>query len=93
MTDGPRVPYWYLLTDEDGVSHQSRRELSAWEFKNVGNAAPQWNDQQERGEDWDGQPDATGRKGHRAGAIGDQPARLMLVRLHVPPVRRPCHLR
>ena len=33
-----------------------------------------------------------GRKGHRSGTIGDTPAMLMTVRLHVPPVRRPCHL-
>ncbi len=33
-----------------------------------------------------------GRKGHRSGTIGDQPAVLMTVQLHVPPVRRPCHI-
>ncbi len=34
-----------------------------------------------------------GRKGHRSGTIGDQPAVLMTVRLHVPPIRKPCHIR
>jgi len=33
-----------------------------------------------------------GRQGHRSGTIGDQPAVLMTVQLHVPPVRRPCHM-
>jgi hypothetical protein len=33
-----------------------------------------------------------GRKGHRSGTIGDQPAVLMTVQVHVPPVRRPCHM-
>jgi hypothetical protein len=32
-----------------------------------------------------------GRKGHRSGTIGDEPAVLMTVRLHVLPVRKPCH--
>jgi hypothetical protein len=35
--------------------------------------------------------DGQGRKGHRAGTIGDTPAVLMTVQRHVPPVRRPCH--
>jgi len=35
--------------------------------------------------------DAAGRQGHRSGTIGDEPARLMTIRLSVPPVRRPCH--
>ena len=34
-----------------------------------------------------------GKKGHRSGTVGDQPAVLMCVQLHVPPVRTPCHLR
>ena len=33
-----------------------------------------------------------GKKGHRSGTIGDQPAVLMTVQLHVPPLRRPCHM-
>ena len=43
------------------------------------------------GEDQNCMKDAQGRKGHRSGTIGDQPAVLMTVRLHVPPVRQPCH--
>ena len=37
--------------------------------------------------------EVNGKKGHRSGTIGDQPAVLMTVQLHVPPVRRPCHIR
>jgi len=33
-----------------------------------------------------------GRKGHRSGTIGTEPARLMTVQLHVPPVGAACHL-
>ena len=36
---------------------------------------------------------ADGRRGHRSGTIGDEPAVLMTVQLHAPPVLRPCHLR
>ncbi len=142
----PRIPYWHLWTDADGVSHQVRCELEDFELKGVGGAAPQWNDQQPRGEattvftvqpvgwigEWHENPapqwivplsgrwwveamdgtrvelgpgelslgedqgceaDADGRRGHRSGVIGDQPAVLMTVQLHVPPVRRPCHMR
>jgi hypothetical protein len=144
MSETPRIPYWHLWTDEGGVSHQARCELTEWELKGVGGAAPQWNDKQGRGEatvvftvqpvgwvgTWHENPapqwivplsgrwwveamDGTrvemgpgefslgedqgcieqgGRKGHRSGTIGDEPAVLMTVQLHVPPVRRPCHL-
>jgi hypothetical protein len=34
-----------------------------------------------------------GRRGHRSGTIGDQPAVLMTVQLHVPPVAAACHVR
>ncbi len=140
----PRVPYWHLWTDEHGVSHQNQCALTAWEAQSVGNAAPQWNDQQDRVEstvvftvqpvgwvgDWHENPapqwivpisgrwfvesmdgtriefgpgelslgedqncnkDEHGRKGHRSGTVGDQPAVLMTVQLHRPPVQRPCH--
>ena len=42
------------------------------------------------GEDQGCTPDAQGRRGHRAGTVGDQPAVLMTVQLHVAPVRRAC---
>ena len=44
------------------------------------------------GEDQGCTADAQGRKGHKSGTIGDQPAVLMTVQLHVPPVKRPCHV-
>jgi hypothetical protein len=34
-----------------------------------------------------------GRKGHRSGTIGDVPAVLMTVQMHVLPVRQACHIR
>ena len=45
------------------------------------------------GEDQGCARDARGRLGHRSGTIGDQPAVLMTVQLHVPPVKRPGHLK
>ncbi len=33
-----------------------------------------------------------GRRGHRSGTIGDQPAVLMTVQLHVDPRHEPCHI-
>ena len=35
--------------------------------------------------------DDNGRKGHRSGTVGDMPAVLMTVQLHVPSQREPCH--
>ena len=142
----PRIGYWHIWTDENGVSHQTRCALTDFELKGVGPAAPQWNNHQARGEattvftvqpvgwvgEWHENPapqwivpmsgrwfvesmdgarvemgpgelslgedqncvaDAQGRKGHRSGTVGDQPAVLMTVQLHVPPVRLPCHLK
>jgi len=45
MTDPapPRVPYWHLWTDADGVSRQSRRFMSEFALKSMQPpAAPQW---------------------------------------------------
>ena len=142
----PRIPYWHLWTDENGVSHQTRCELTEYQLEGVGGAAPQWNDKQARSDatvvftvqpvgwvgDWHENPapqwivvlsgrwwiesmdgtrveqgpgefsfgedqgctkDAQGRNGHRSGTIGDAPAVLMTVQLHVPPVHKPCHLK
>ena len=36
--------------------------------------------------------DADGRKGHRSGTIGDHPAVLMTVQLHVDAKHEPCHI-
>ena len=43
------------------------------------------------GEDQNCLEDGEGRKGHRSGTADDQPAVLMTVQLHVPPVHQPCH--
>ena len=42
------------------------------------------------GED-QGSVETDGKKGHRSGTIGDEPAVLMTVQLHLPPSREPCH--
>ena len=46
----PRIPYWHIWTDDDGVSHQTRCALEQFERKGVGAAAAQWNNQQPTGE-------------------------------------------
>jgi hypothetical protein len=52
MTDSadtpPRVGYWHLWTDGEGVSHQTHCSLTEFELARVGAAAPQWNDRQLR---------------------------------------------
>ena len=45
------------------------------------------------GEDQHCTKDSQGRIGHRSGTVGDQPAHLMIVQLHVDPVDAPCHVR
>ena len=45
------------------------------------------------GEDQGCTKDGEGRQGHRSGTIGDEPAVLMTVQLHVPPVRAPGHIK
>lgn len=140
----PTIHYWHLWTDEDGVSHQQKCELSEFELKGVGPADPQWNNKQPRteatpvftvqpvgwvgewhenpapqwivplsgrwfvesmdstrvemgpgelsfGEDQNCVADKDGKKGHRSGTIGYEPARLMTIQLHVASIRRPCN--
>ncbi len=139
----PRIPYWHLWTDADGISHQQRCALTEFELKGVGGAAPQWNNKHPRLEstvvvtvqpvgwvgEWHENPapqwivvlsgrwwiesmdgvrveqgpgefslgedqgctTKDGRKGHRSGTIGDEPAVLMTVQLHTAPQRTPCH--
>ena len=44
----PRVPYWHVYTDADGMSRQRRFELSQFTFEGVNpEVAPQWNDKQQ----------------------------------------------
>ena len=141
----PQIPYWHLWVDSEGVSHHKLCALSEFEFKGVGNAAPQWNNKQARSEatvvytvqpagwvgEWHENPApqwivvlsgrwwieamdglrieqgpgefsfgedqgctlTNGRKGHRSGTIGDTPAMLMTVQLHIPPTREPCRFK
>jgi hypothetical protein len=141
----PNIPYCHLWRDDDGVSHQSQCILTEFELKQVGGAAPQWNNAQIKSDatvvftvqpvgwigEWHENPapqwivvlsgrwwiesmDGTrieqgagefslgedqhctpvgDRKGHRSGTIGDEPAVLMTIQLHVPPIGRPCHFK
>jgi hypothetical protein len=44
-SDKPSVPYWHVWTDENGVSHQDRCELSDFRFESISNgAASSWID-------------------------------------------------
>jgi hypothetical protein len=135
----PTVPFWQVYTDEKGVSHQKRGEMSGFEFQSISaGAAPSWIDRQKTpganvvilylpvgwvgewhenprpqwiiplsgrwfvetmdgkrvemgpgevsfGGDQNTKPDAQGRKGHRSGTVGDQPAVTMLVQLERDP--------
>jgi hypothetical protein len=43
MSETPSIAYWHLWTDESGISRQTRCALAGFEFKGIGDAAPQWN--------------------------------------------------
>ncbi len=128
----PRVPYWHLWTDADGVSHQTRCSLTEFEWQSMQPPAdPQWQGTQRSGPmtvmvtvqpvgwigTWHENPkpqwivplsgrwfvesmDGTrvemgsgelafggdqqcrerdGKRGHRSGTVGDEPAVLMVV--------------
>jgi predicted outer membrane protein len=138
----PTVSFWHVWTDENGVSHQKRGEMSAFQFQSISpGAAPSWIDRQSTpgakvvvlvlplgwvgewhenpkpqwiiplsgrwfvetmdgnrvemgpgevsfGGDQNTKLDAHGRKGHRSGTVGDQPAVTMLVQLETDPFVR-----
>ena len=44
MTDAPpKLPYWHLWADDEGVTHQTRCEVSGFNSESVGGeAAPEW---------------------------------------------------
>jgi hypothetical protein len=141
----PKVGYWHLCTDANGVSHQSHCMLDSFALGSVGAAPPQWNDKQAKSEatvvfvvlpvgwvgEWHENPapqwilpvsgrwwveamdgthiemghgdlsfgedqncvaDSEGRKGHRSGTVGDEPAVLMTVQLHVSSIQQVCHI-
>ena len=44
--DKPRIPYWHLWTDENGISRHTRCELTAFDKKSMSPpASPQWQGQ------------------------------------------------
>lgn len=48
--DKPTLRYWHLWTDSEGVSHQRQCALARFKLGSVGDADPQWNAKQSRGE-------------------------------------------
>ena len=41
----PNIPYWHLWTGDDGITHQTRCELTSFEWQSMGGkAGAQWND-------------------------------------------------
>lgn len=41
----PKLVYWHVWTDDDGMTHQTRCELTAFRLHRMAaDAAPQWND-------------------------------------------------
>jgi hypothetical protein len=45
----PRIPYWHVWVDAEGVSHQKRCHLERFAMKAMPGAAPQWQDDIQRG--------------------------------------------
>lgn len=46
----PRIPYWHLWTDEQGISHQTQCVLTEFDLKTMKEpAAPQWQGQKTSG--------------------------------------------
>jgi hypothetical protein len=42
----PKLTYWHVWTDDNGISHQTQCELTNFEKKSIaGDIAPQWNNQ------------------------------------------------
>jgi hypothetical protein len=47
----PRIPYWHLWTDGDGVSHQTRCFMTEFELQSISQPAlPQWQGRRIRAE-------------------------------------------
>ena len=143
----PRIPYWHLWTDAQGVSHQTRCALTRFHLESMKPPAdPQWQGERTTGEmtvmvtvqpvgwvgtwhenprpQWivplsgrwfvesmDGQRvemgpgeisfgedqhtrERDGKRGHRSGTVGDEPAVLMIVQFdHAPRPASPCRFR
>lgn len=44
FADKPKLTYWHVWTDDNGISHQTRCELTDFARESMGgDAAPQWN--------------------------------------------------
>lgn len=44
-SEPPKLSYWHVWADDQGVTHQTRCDLTAFTLSSVGGkAAPQWND-------------------------------------------------
>ena len=42
--DPPKLPYWHVWTDDSGITHQTRREISGFELTPISEGVtPQWN--------------------------------------------------
>ena len=84
----PVVSYWHLWTDGECVSHQKQCALTSMDGTRIEQGPGEFS----IGEDQGCTKGADGRKGHRSGTIGDQPAVLMTVQLHTDPQHEPCHI-
>lgn len=43
--DPPKLEYWHVWTDQEGVTHQTRCALTGFKMESMGGkASPQWND-------------------------------------------------
>jgi hypothetical protein len=143
----PRIDYWHVWTDRDGISRQTKCAITHFALKGMSGAAAQWQDELGAkgatinfsvlpvgwigewhenpkpqwiiplsgrwfvetmdgqrvemgrgdisfGEDQGTLTDSDGRKGHRSGTLGSEPAVLMLVQLDEnPTVASPCRFK
>jgi len=133
--DRPVLPYWHIWTDDNGFTHQTRCQMTSFDFQSISaGAAPSWIDrlgtaatnvvmlilpvgwvgewhenpepqwiiplsgrwfvesmdgtrvemgpgEMSFGNDQNSKTDPQGRRGHRSGTLGKEPAVLMLVQL------------
>jgi hypothetical protein len=68
QNDGaPKLPYWHLWTDDEGISWQTRCALTAFENASIGPG------EFACGGDQNCVADSEGRFGHLSGQFGDEP--------------------
>src|SRR5208337_1167785 len=106
--DKPAVSYWHLWTDEQGISHQTRCELTEFEKDAIQpGAAPQWIGSKTKSDatvfitvlpprwvgDWHENPKPQWIV-PLSGPVGNEPAILMLIQFETPPEGpSPCRFR